>query len=36
MLVRDDPELEVFMLRRNLEAAFMGGAYVFPGGAVDP
>jgi 8-oxo-dGTP pyrophosphatase MutT (NUDIX family) len=36
MLVRDDPELEVFMLRRNLEAVFMGGAYVFPGGAVDP
>jgi 8-oxo-dGTP pyrophosphatase MutT (NUDIX family) len=36
MLVRDDPEFEVFMLRRNLEAAFMGGAYVFPGGAVDP
>jgi 8-oxo-dGTP pyrophosphatase MutT (NUDIX family) len=23
------------MLRRNLEADFMGGAYVFPGGAVD-
>jgi 8-oxo-dGTP pyrophosphatase MutT (NUDIX family) len=36
MLVRDDPDFEVFMLRRNLEAAFMGGAYVFPGGAVDP
>jgi 8-oxo-dGTP pyrophosphatase MutT (NUDIX family) len=35
MLVRDGPELEVFMLRRNLEADFMGGAYVFPGGAVD-
>jgi 8-oxo-dGTP pyrophosphatase MutT (NUDIX family) len=35
MLVRDAPELEVFMLRRNLEADFMGGAYVFPGGAVD-
>jgi 8-oxo-dGTP pyrophosphatase MutT (NUDIX family) len=37
MLVRDadGPELEVFMLRRNLEAPFMGGAYVFPGGAVD-
>jgi 8-oxo-dGTP pyrophosphatase MutT (NUDIX family) len=35
MLVRDDPGLEVFMLRRNLEAKFMGGAYVFPGGAVD-
>lgn len=35
MLVRDGPELEVFMLRRNLETQFMGGAYVFPGGAVD-
>lgn len=35
MLVRDAPQLEVFMLRRNLEAPFMGGVYVFPGGAVD-
>jgi 8-oxo-dGTP pyrophosphatase MutT (NUDIX family) len=35
MLVRDAPELEVFMLRRTLAAEFMGGAYVFPGGAVD-
>jgi 8-oxo-dGTP pyrophosphatase MutT (NUDIX family) len=35
MLVRDAPHLEVFMLRRNLEADFVGGAYVFPGGAVD-
>jgi 8-oxo-dGTP pyrophosphatase MutT (NUDIX family) len=35
MLVRDDPELEVFMLRRNLESEFVAGAYVFPGGAVD-
>lgn len=35
MLVRDDPDLRVFMLRRNLAAAFVGGAYVFPGGAVD-
>jgi 8-oxo-dGTP pyrophosphatase MutT (NUDIX family) len=35
MLVRDAPRLEVFMLRRNLAAEFMGGAYVFPGGAVD-
>ena len=35
MLVRDAPELEVFMLRRNLESVFVGGAYVFPGGAVD-
>jgi 8-oxo-dGTP pyrophosphatase MutT (NUDIX family) len=36
MLVRDAPELEVFMLRRNPESVFAGGAYVFPGGAVDP
>ena len=36
MLVRDDPDLQVFMLRRNLNADFVGGAYVFPGGAVDP
>jgi 8-oxo-dGTP pyrophosphatase MutT (NUDIX family) len=35
MLVRDAPQLEVFMLRRNLAVEFMGGAYVFPGGAVD-
>jgi 8-oxo-dGTP pyrophosphatase MutT (NUDIX family) len=35
MLVRDAPQLEVFMLRRNLDVPFMGGAYVFPGGAVD-
>jgi len=28
--------LEVFMLRRNLNSDFVGGAYVFPGGAVDP
>ncbi|MBI2711079.1 MAG: NUDIX domain-containing protein [Actinobacteria bacterium] len=28
--------LEVFMLRRNLRSDFVGGAYVFPGGAVDP
>lgn len=38
MLVRDgdDARLEVFMLRRNLNSDFVGGAYVFPGGAVDP
>jgi 8-oxo-dGTP pyrophosphatase MutT (NUDIX family) len=28
--------LEVFMLKRNLNSDFVGGAYVFPGGAVDP
>ncbi len=36
MLVRDGSDgLEVFMLRRNLDSDFVGGAYVFPGGAVD-
>ncbi|HEV2368582.1 MAG TPA: hypothetical protein VGR90_01825 [Acidimicrobiales bacterium] len=40
MLVRDlpagaGPGIEVFMLRRNLNSVFVGGAYVFPGGAVD-
>jgi 8-oxo-dGTP pyrophosphatase MutT (NUDIX family) len=37
MLVRDGSagDLEVFMLRRNLNSDFVGGAYVFPGGAVD-
>jgi len=28
--------LEVFLLRRNLRSAFVAGAYVFPGGALDP
>jgi 8-oxo-dGTP pyrophosphatase MutT (NUDIX family) len=39
MLVRDAADgtgLEVAMLRRNLNSDFVGGAYVFPGGAVDP
>lgn len=40
MLVRDaidgDPGVEVFMLRRNANAIFGGGMYVFPGGRVDP
>jgi 8-oxo-dGTP pyrophosphatase MutT (NUDIX family) len=38
MLVRDRADgtgMEVFMLRRNLNSDFVGGAYVFPGGAVD-
>jgi 8-oxo-dGTP pyrophosphatase MutT (NUDIX family) len=41
MLVRDAPSpsggtaLEVLMVRRNLRSDFVGGAYVFPGGAVD-
>lgn len=37
LLLRDGNEgLEVFMLRRNLNSDFVGGAFVFPGGAVDP
>jgi 8-oxo-dGTP pyrophosphatase MutT (NUDIX family) len=40
MLVREPPGgaagLEVLMVRRNLRSDFVGGAYVFPGGAVDP
>ena len=36
MLVRDGVDgVEVFMLRRNLNSDFVGGAYVFPGGGVD-
>lgn len=36
MLVRDTAgPLEVFMMRRTTKAAFAGGMYVFPGGAVD-
>lgn len=37
LLLRDgDDGLEVFMVRRHLNSDFVGGAYVFPGGAVDP
>ncbi|MDQ2677497.1 MAG: hypothetical protein M3Y51_02040 [Actinomycetota bacterium] len=37
MLLRESTEgLEVCMLRRNLNSDFVGGAYVFPGGGVDP
>ena len=36
VLLRDGPgRLEVLVLRRAQTAAFLGGAYVFPGGAVD-
>jgi 8-oxo-dGTP pyrophosphatase MutT (NUDIX family) len=38
MLVRDTDAgdgIEVFMLRRTLQAAFAGGMYVFPGGRLD-
>jgi 8-oxo-dGTP pyrophosphatase MutT (NUDIX family) len=42
MLVRDAPTredgcgVEVCMLQRNLQSDFVGGAFVFPGGGVDP
>jgi 8-oxo-dGTP pyrophosphatase MutT (NUDIX family) len=36
ILVRDRPELQVFVLRRNTALDFAPGATVFPGGAVDP
>lgn len=37
MLLRDgEAGLEVCMLQRNLNSDFVGGAYVFPGGGVDP
>ncbi len=36
LLIRDAPDLQVFMLRRNLGSVFAAGAYVYPGGAVDP
>ncbi|MGH9169346.1 MAG: NUDIX hydrolase [Acidimicrobiales bacterium] len=45
MLVRDVPgsahggattEMQVLMLRRNARSTWVGGAYLFPGGAVDP
>lgn len=37
LLLRDTPEgLEVLMTRRSMTASFAPGAYVFPGGGVDP
>ncbi|MGD0054140.1 MAG: NUDIX hydrolase [Acidimicrobiales bacterium] len=36
LALRDGSDgFEVLMLRRNLDSDFVGGAYVFPGGAVD-
>ena len=36
LTLRDSPKgYEILMLRRNLRSDFVGGAYVFPGGAVD-
>jgi 8-oxo-dGTP pyrophosphatase MutT (NUDIX family) len=36
VLYQGDAELEVLMVRRGRDARFMAGAWVFPGGAVDP
>lgn len=37
VVLRDgEPGLEVLMLRRNVRSAVLGGAYVFPGGKLDP
>jgi glyoxylase-like metal-dependent hydrolase (beta-lactamase superfamily II)/8-oxo-dGTP pyrophosphatase MutT (NUDIX family) len=37
ILVRDGLQgIEVFMMQRTHQADFLGGAYVFPGGGVDP
>ncbi len=37
MTLRDGEQgYEILMLRRNLNSDFVGGAYVFPGGGVDP
>jgi len=36
MLVRDRPDLHVFVALRNAALVFAPGATVFPGGAVDP
>lgn len=37
LLLRDGPQgLEVLMTRRSLKASFAPGAYVFPGGGIEP
>ncbi len=36
MLVRDAPDLHVFLGRRNVDSMWIAGASVFPGGAIDP
>lgn len=37
VIVRDGTDgLETFMLQRTLDSDFVGGAFVFPGGTVDP
>ena len=39
LLLREDAgpsRFSVFMVRRSMKSSFMPGAYVFPGGRVDP
>lgn len=36
LLLRDDPEFQVLMVRRHHQIEFAGGALVFPGGKVEP
>eukprot|EP01036_Dinobryon_divergens_P000126 gene126-146_t len=37
LLLRDSPNgIEVLMTRRSMTASFAPGAYVFPGGGIDP
>jgi ribonuclease/clavin/mitogillin len=36
VLVRENPELEVFWVRRAPQMTFQGGFYAFPGGQLDP
>ncbi len=36
VVLRDAPGLEVLMVRRHARLAFHGGAWVFPGGRIDP
>ena len=36
ILVRENPELEVFWVRRAPQMVFQGGFYAFPGGQLDP
>ena len=35
VMLRQAPDLQVFMLKRHADSAVLGGAYVFPGGKVD-
>jgi 8-oxo-dGTP pyrophosphatase MutT (NUDIX family) len=35
VLVRENPELEVFWVRRAPQMTFQGGFYAFPGGQLD-